>query len=231
MIRALDRSVAKVEKALADNGLTDNTLIIFTSDNGGAGYIGLPDVNKPYRGWKLNHFEGGTHVPYMAKWPAKIKAGTNMDAPIHHVDLFHTIAAAAGAKVPSDRKMDGVNLLPFIRGEREDAPHKTLFWRQGSQQTVLSEGWKLIRADQPEKAPGTVQKKFLFHLAKDPTEQYNLVSKHPDKVIELDALLDAHNTEQIKPLWPSLLLAPQLIDKAGSYHQYQDDDDYLYWPN
>ena len=231
MIKALDRSVAKVEETLAANGLTDNTLIIFTSDNGGAGYIDLADVNKPYRGWKLNHFEGGTHVPYMAKWPAKIAAGTKMNAPIHHIDLFHTIAAAAGAQVPTDRKLDGVDLLPFIRGEREGVPHKTLFWRQGSQQTVLSEGWKLIRADQPEKPAGTAQKKFLFHLTLDPTEQHNLVGSHADKVAELDALLDAHNTEQVEPLWPSVLLAPQLIDKAGSYQQYQDGDDYLYWPN
>jgi len=231
MIKALDRSVAKVDEVLAANGLTDNTLIIFTSDNGGAGYIGLPDINKPYRGWKINHFEGGTHVPYMAKWPAKIKAGSKMNAPIHHIDLFHTIAAAAGAQLPTDRKLDGVDLMPFIRGEREGLPHKTLFWRQGFQQTVLSEGWKLIRANQPEKPAGTAQKKFLFHLAQDPTEQHNLVDSRADKVAELDALLDTHNAEQAEPLWPSVLLAPQLIDKAGSTHQYQQGDDYLYWPN
>ncbi|MGB2218575.1 MAG: sulfatase-like hydrolase/transferase, partial [Porticoccaceae bacterium] len=95
MIRAVDRSVARVTQSLADNGLAENTLVIFTSDNGGAGYIGLPDINKPYRGWKLNHFEGGTHVPFMAKWPAQINAGSQLDAAIHHNDIFTTIAAAA----------------------------------------------------------------------------------------------------------------------------------------
>ena len=68
MIRAVDRSIARVTQSLADNGLAENTLVIFTSDNGGAGYIGLSDINKPFRGWKLNHFEGDTHVPFMAKW-------------------------------------------------------------------------------------------------------------------------------------------------------------------
>lgn len=97
MMRSLDRSVEKITQALEDNGLSDNTLVIFTSDNGGAGYIGLPEINKPYRGWKLSHFEGGTHVPFMAKWPNKIPAGTSYKNPIHHIDLFHTIAAAAGA--------------------------------------------------------------------------------------------------------------------------------------
>ncbi|NCF75577.1 MAG: sulfatase-like hydrolase/transferase, partial [Proteobacteria bacterium] len=105
MIRAVDRSIGMVTQALEDNDLADNTLILFTSDNGGAQYIGLPDVNKPFRGWKLNHFEGGTHVPFMAKWPVKIPAGSELGAPVHHVDLFHTIAAAAQAPVPTDRVM------------------------------------------------------------------------------------------------------------------------------
>ncbi|MGB1808301.1 MAG: sulfatase-like hydrolase/transferase, partial [Porticoccaceae bacterium] len=164
MIRAVDRSVARVTQALEENGLTDNTLIILTSDNGGAGYIGLPNVNKPYRGWKLNHFEGGTHVPFMAKWPARISAGTSMEDPIHHNDIFTTIAAAAGAQLPQDRKIDGVDLLPYIRNETSGAPHETLFWREGHQQTVLHQGWKLIRAEQPHLPQPAPMAKWLFNL-------------------------------------------------------------------
>ena len=119
MIKALDRSVGKINEALLANGLADNTLILFTSDNGGAGYIGLPDINKPYRGWKLNQFEGGTHVPFMAKWPARIKPGTVYESPVHHIDLYHTIAAAAGASIPTDRKFDGVDLVPYVNGMRQ----------------------------------------------------------------------------------------------------------------
>ncbi|MCZ6617526.1 MAG: sulfatase-like hydrolase/transferase [Gammaproteobacteria bacterium] len=224
MIRALDRGVGRVVQALEENGLTDNTLIIFTSDNGGARDIGLADVNKPYRGFKLSHFEGGTHVPYMAKWPARIPPGSEYDEPIHHVDLFHTFAAAAGAEVPGDRKLDGVDLLPYIRGEVQGAPHDTLFWREGYQQTVLHRGWKLIRTDLPN------NKRWLFHLEVDPTERNNLAVELSGRVEVLEALLDAHNAEQADPLWPSVIQSPQLIDKHGG-QPYEEGDEYIYWPN
>jgi arylsulfatase A-like enzyme len=230
MIRAVDRSVARVTQALEDNGLAENTLIILTSDNGGAGYIGLPNVNKPYRGWKLNHFEGGTHVPFMAKWPAQINAGSRMEAPIHHNDIFSTIAAAAGAQVPQDRKIDGVDLLPYIRQEVAGEPHQILFWREGHQQTVLHKGWKLIRADQSHLPQPVAQAKWLFNLAVDPTEQTNLATDNPDKVAELEGLLAAHNAEQVEPLWPSVLNSPQLIDKTSN-EPYEEGDEFIYWPN
>ena len=212
------------------NGLADNTLIILTSDNGGAGYIGLPNVNKPYRGWKLNHFEGGTHVPFMAKWPAQINPGTSMDAPIHHNDIYSTIAAAAGVQVPQDRKIDGVDLLPYIRNEVEGEPHQTLFWREGHQQAVLHKGWKLISAEQsnlPQPAP---RAKWLFNLALDPTEQNNLAADNLEKVAELETLLAAHNAEQVEPLWPSVFNAPQLIDKTSN-EPFEEGDEFIYWPN
>ena len=230
MIRAVDRSVARVTQALEDNGLAENTLIILTSDNGGAGYIGLPNVNKPYRGWKLNHFEGGTHVPFMAKWPAQINAGSTMEAPIHHNDIFSTIAAAVGAQVPQDRKIDGVNLLPYIRQEVSGEPHQILFWREGHQQTVLHKGWKLIRADQSHLPQPVAQAKWLFNLAVDPTEQTNLATDNPDKVAELESLLEAHNAEQLEPLWPSVFNSPQLIDKTTN-ESYEEGDEFIYWPN
>ena len=230
MIRAVDRSMARVAQALEDNGLTDNTLIIFTSDNGGAGYIGLPNVNKPYRGWKLNHFEGGTHVPFMAKWPARIDAGSSMEVPIHHNDIFTTIAAAAGVQVPQDRKIDGVDLLPYIRKETSDAPHETLFWREGHQQTVLHQGWKLIRAEQPHLPQPAPMAKWLFNLAVDPTEQNNLAAQNGEKVAELEALLAGHNEEQVEPLWPSVFNSSQLIDKTTN-EPYEEGDEFIYWPN
>jgi uncharacterized sulfatase len=224
MIHAVDRSMGRITEALEEQGLSDNTLILFTADNGGAGYIGLPDINKPYRGWKLTHFEGGMHVPYMAKWPSRIDPGSVYDAPVHHIDLFHTIAAAAGVDVPTDRKLDGVDLLPFVNGERKGVPHETLFWRQGHQQTVLHRGWKLIRADRPENA------RWLFNLALDPTEQHNLAESEPGKLAELEALLAAHNAEQAEPLWPSVLDTPQRIDKHGGA-PFIASDEYIYWPN
>jgi len=230
MIRALDRSVGRVQQALDDNGLSENTLVVFTSDNGGAGYIGLPHINKPYRGWKLDHFEGGIHVPFAAKWPARIAPGSVVKDPIHHVDLFKTFAGAGGADVPADRVLDGVDLLPYIRGEASGAPHATLFWREGYHQSVRSGDWKLIRADQPDKPADAGQAKWLFNLADDPTERKNLAVAMPDKVAELEALLAAHNAEQAAPMWPSVVQDAQLIDKPGGV-AYEPGDEYIYWPN
>jgi uncharacterized sulfatase len=224
MIRSVDRSVARVVAKLEELGLSDNTLILLTSDNGGAGYIQLPDVNKPYRGWKLTHFEGGTHVPFMAKWPARIQPASTLQAPVHHIDLFHTIAGAAGASLPNDRKLDGVDLMPFITGETTGVPHDTLFWREGHQQSVQHKGWKLIRAKRPDPMY------WLFDLNVDPTEQRNLATVETAKLEQLNGLLDAHNAEQAEPMWPTVWNSPQLIDKHGG-QPYEDGDEYIYWPN
>ena len=224
MIHAVDRSVGKITQALEEHGLSDNTLILFTADNGGAGYIGLPDINQPFRGWKLTHFEGGMHVPFMAKWPLKIAPGSVYGAPVHHIDLFHTIAAAAGVDVPTDRKLDGIDLLPYVNGDHEGVPHETLFWRQGHQQAVLHRGWKLIKADRPDDA------RWLFNLAEDPTEQYNLAQTEPAKLAALEALLAAHNADQVEPLWRSVIDMPQRIDKHGE-EPFDASDEYVYWPN
>ena len=118
MIRGLDRSVGRVMAALREHGLDENTLVIFTSDNGGAGYLGLPDVNRPFRGWKMTFFEGGVHVPYMLRWPARVPPGQVYDAPVHHFDLYATAAGAAGAPMPADRTMDGVDLVPTWSARR-----------------------------------------------------------------------------------------------------------------
>ena len=95
MIRAIDRSVGRIMQALKDNGIDDNTLIIFTSDNGGANYIGMPDINKPYRGWKLSFFEGGNHVPFVMRWPNRLKGGTTYPHAISHLDIMPTALGAA----------------------------------------------------------------------------------------------------------------------------------------
>jgi len=223
MIRALDRGVGRVLEALRANGLEENTLVVFTSDNGGAHYIGLPEVNRPYRGWKISHFEGGIHVPYFMRWPARIAAGSRFEAPVHHFDTYATAAVAAGARLPSDRKLDGVDLLPFVRSESNGEPHDRLFWRSGHYQVVISEGWKLQRTERPDKT-------WLFHLRDDPTEQRNVAAQHPAKVEQLLTLLAAHNAEQSEPAWPSLIEAPISIDKSLR-DPPAPGDEYIYWPN
>jgi arylsulfatase A-like enzyme len=223
MIRAVDRSVGRVMKALKENGIDKNTLVVFTSDNGGADYLGLPDINKPYRGWKLTLFEGGTHVPFFARWPKRIPKGLRYDKPVSHIDIFSTAAAVANAPLPTDRKIDGVNLMPYITGALKGEPHNVLFWRQGYYQGVLAKGWKMMVSDRPDKV-------WLYHLTKDPNEQTNLADQYPKKVAELQALLDAHNAEQAEPLWPCVIEGPIRIDKTSA-DPLDENDEYIYWPN
>lgn len=223
MIMALDRSVERIMAALQENGLDDNTLVIFTSDNGGAGYIGLPDINQPYRGWKLTFFEGGTHIPYFMRWPGKIPAGSVYEPPVSHLDVFATAVAAASARLPQDTVMDSVNLLPFITGEVQGVPHETLIWRQGDYQTVLHLGWKMQVSVIPDET-------WLFNLTDDPTEQADIAADHPDVVAELKSILAAHNAEQAEPAWPSRMMGHVNIDKTLADPQAEDDV-YIYWPN
>jgi len=223
MIRALDRSVGRVLDALRERGLEENTLVIFTSDNGGAGYIGLPDVNDPFRGWKITLFEGGIHVPYFLKWPARIAPGTTVAHPVHHFDAFATAAAAAAAPLPEDRKIDGVDLLPFARGEAEGPPHEALFWRSGASQSALVDGWKLNVSDPPGR-------RWLFDLRTDPNERRDLSAERPAKLAELERALAAHNAEQLPSQWPSGGSFAINIDKDLSIPDAPDDE-YIYWSN
>jgi len=223
MIRSLDRNVGLVLDALKAQGLEDNTLVIFTSDNGGAHYIGLPDINKPFRGWKATFFEGGIHVPFFIKWPTQLAKGTRFDKPVGHVDIFATAAAAAAAEIPKDRTMDGVDLMPFATAKRQGDPHKNLYWRDGDYRVLLAGGWKLQTAERPKKV-------WLYNLAADPTEQNNLAEAMPDKVAELQSALSSVDAEQVKPLWPSLLEAPVRIDHPMGMPAGKDDE-YIYWAN
>jgi len=223
MIRALDRGVGQVLDALRENGLEEKTLVIFTSDNGGAGYIGLPDVNKPYRGWKITMFEGGIHVPYFMKWPARLEAGTKVDDPVHHFDIFATSAAAAGAPLPADRAMDGVDLVSFARGEAPGIPHDQLFWSSGASKSALVEGWKLNVSDPPGRA-------WLFDTRADPTEQNDLSQSNPEKLAEMEAALAAHVAAQQVSAWPSQGAFSINIDKDLSRPDAEDDE-YIYWSN
>jgi arylsulfatase A-like enzyme len=223
MMLNLDRAVGRVLDALREQGLEENTLVFFTSDNGGANYVGLPDLNRPYRGWKMTFFEGGLHMPFFVKWPKAIPAGRESAVPVAGIDIFATAAAAAGAALPADRVIDGVDLLPFASGVKPGRPHETLFWRSGHYRVVRAGDWKLQLSERPKKA-------WLFDLAKDPTERVNLADAESARVAELTALLDAHDTTQSKPLWPSLLEGVIRIDPPLGTPQ-SPDDEYVYWAN
>lgn len=224
MIRSLDRSVGRIVEKLEAEGLDDNTMIILSSDNGAPGYVGLPDLNAPYRGWKLTLFEGGIRVPMFVSWPGKIPAGTLIDTPVAHIDVMPTIAAAAGASLPAGVEIDGQDMLPEAMGtgsivRKDDA----IFWQSGAYHVVRAGGWKL-------QVDGNQGKTWLFDLMADPTEKTNLAAAEPEKVAELQALLDQHHAGARAPLYPSTTRSPIALDKTGE-DKASPEDEYVIWPN
>ncbi len=223
MVMSVDRGVGKIRKALEDNGIDKNTIIVFTSDNGAPGYIGLPDLNKPYRGWKLTHFEGGVHIPFIVNYPNKIPAGQIYNGRISNMDIFSTFSEIAGLKPTNDIEIDGVNILPYLTGEIQGEPDRILFSKSGSLSFLIKEGWKL-------QIDFMQNKKWLFNLNNDPNEKINLASMNLEKLKELEELLNLKIKEQAKPIWPNLLSWPIFIDKALNQKK-SNLDEYTYWPN
>ena len=223
MIRSLDRNIGRVLQSLKDQGVDDNTLVIFTSDNGGAHYIGVDGINKPYRGWKATFFDGGIHVPFFMRWPGVLPQGLSYPQPVSHFDIFATAAATAGQQLPTDRTIDGVNLLPFLRGELRGPPHDVLFWRSDSYRSMRQGDWKLQVTAMPPQD-------WLYNLAADPGEKSNLAAQQPARVAAMKLKLQVWDKEQRKPLWPSLAERPIAIDKTLKQPQAANDA-YFYWAN
>ena len=221
MINSLDRSVGKIVEKLKELEIYGKTLIVFTSDNGGANYIELEDINKPYRGWKISFFEGGIRVPYIVSWPDEINPGKKSDSAVHHFDIFPTIAKAAG--IESIHTLDGVDLLPFIKNEKQTKPHKTLFWRSGNHQSVLHEKWKYIISKKENF-------RWLFDTSVDPLESNNLIESHPEVARKIEELMTKFNSEQNDPLFPASYEVPIMIDKYDG-QKFEEGDEYLYWSN
>jgi len=223
----VDRGVSKIRDVLKKNNIDDNTIIIFTSDNGAPGYIGLPDLNKPYRGWKLTHFEGGVHVPFIVSYPNKIPKGTTYSGRVSSLDILSTVASVAGVDmIRNDLKeieFDGTNVLPYLIGEKEGEPERVLFNKSGNYSFIIKEGWKL-QVDLVQ------NKKWLYNLNEDPTEQINLIKSDLEKLNELEKILNKKISEQVKPIWPSLLDWPIFIDKTLD-EKVNKNDEYIFWAN
>jgi arylsulfatase A-like enzyme len=223
MIRALDRSVGTIMDELEAQGLAENTIIVFSSDNGGAGYIGLPDINAPYRGWKATFFEGGIRVPMFLRWPARIAAGSRNETPVAHIDVMPTLAAAASASLPQGVAIDGVNLLPAAAGEGDiSRTDNAIFWQSGYYRVVRQGDWKLQVSERPNRT-------WLFNLADDPTEQTNLAQRMPRRVAAMRALLDAHRAGGREPLYPYTIEGPVAVDRSLA-ERVEEGDEVIFWP-
>ncbi len=192
MLSAMDDGVGAVLARLRTLGIEDNTLVLFHSDNGGIPAENT-SRNDPLRGEKGQLYEGGIRVPFMARWTGRLPASTVYDRPVSTLDLFTTAIAAAGGTPPSDRAIDGVDLLPYLDGTRSGEPHPILFWKYGLPAAVRKGDWKLVKVG--------ANPSQLFDLASDVGEQADLASARPAVVAELEADLDAWKAQLVPPLW------------------------------
>jgi arylsulfatase A-like enzyme len=144
----------------------------------------------------MTTYEGGPRVPFLAKWPGKIQAGTTYDYPVLNLDLLPTMVTAAGGKVDPAWKLDGVDLLPYVSGANRSRPHETLYWRYGPQWAVRKMDYKLVVA----RGGGTEPE--LYDLAADLGEAKNLASSQPEKVKELQEVWNKWSAEQAPPSAP-----------------------------
>jgi arylsulfatase A-like enzyme len=208
MVASLDESIGAIVSKLKTTGELDNTLIVFSSDNGCAGYINGACSNEPHAGYKRYHQEGGLRVPLILRWGNRLAAGDVYHHPVSALDLYATFASAAGITA---RTEDSVDLIPFVTGKKQDAPHDYLYWRSGPTIAIRDRKWKLIRYNlTPLKtsdlnATGRLdppdggwpvgspdgQLTLLYDLTGDPAETENLADRHPDVV---ERLLAAHET-------------------------------------
>jgi len=204
MTLAMDEAVGVVRKKLASLGLGQKTFILFISDNGGPTMPGVTingSCNEPLRGSKRTTLEGGIRVPFLIAWPGHLKPGV-YDQLVIQLDATATALAIAGAKAD---KVEGVNLLPFLTGEKSGTPHDALCWRFGQQMAIRAGDYKLVRydsnADTRTGARQPVTAVKLYNLANDIGESKDLAMVHPDKVKELQAKWDAWNQSNVAPLW------------------------------
>jgi arylsulfatase A-like enzyme len=190
MGKRMDDAIGSVVAKLKQTGAWENTLLFFISDNGGP--LAQTADNTPLRGGKHQDYEGGIRVPFFVCWPGKLKPGESQ-AVVSSLDILPTALAAAGVRPPTDKPLDGMNIVPLLCGERSPSP-RNLFWCSGSDEgwwAVRSGNWKLV---------GDRDKLGLFELSSDISEKTDLAQKMPEKVAELTKLHDTWLAEMAQPI-------------------------------
>jgi arylsulfatase A-like enzyme len=190
MGKRMDDAVGRVIAQLKGQGVWENTLLFFISDNGGP--LAQSANNAPLRGGKHQDYEGGIRVPYLVCWPGKLKPGESQ-AVVSSLDILPTALAAAGVALPTEKPLDGRNILPLLRGE-ETAASRDLFWSAGSEEgwwAVRSGDWKLV---------GEKARIGLFDLSKDISEKNDLSKQYPERVAALTKLHDAWLAQMVNPI-------------------------------
>lgn len=191
MTWSLDENVGKLLDKLKVSGKRENTLIYFLSDNGGA--HNNQSSTGPLKGWKGNKFEGGHRVPFLVSWPLEIIAGTSFNGLTSSLDIFTTSIAAANITKPENIQLDGVNLIPYLKNEKLDAPHKQLFWRKLDESAARMGDYKIINL----KKYGSV----MYNLSDDIGETIDVTHAN---LKQFDSIWSGYTTWQnqlVNPLW------------------------------
>lgn len=215
MTLAMDRASGTVLNKLDELGLADNTIVVFTNDNGGPSDRNGSN-NFPFAGTKSNHLEGGLRVPFLMRWPERLGAAAEYRYPVSTLDLLPTFFAAGGGDVEKLKDVDGVNLLPHLSGDADNRPHDVLYWKKDVRGTIRDGDWKLMRfADRPPE---------LYDLTEDIGEQSNLADEHPELVAELFKKLFAWEQTLQRPLWLLKREYEQYdIDRMDQYRSPPDE--------
>jgi len=183
MVVAVDDAVGKVLAKLRESGLEEKTLVIFASDNGAQSTFDVArDNNAPLIGHKRNLYEGGIRVPFAMQWKGRIPAIGDYPEPISSLDIFPTALAAAGVAEVAEYELDGVDLLPFLKGDKLGSPHEFLFWRSGPNAAVRHGQWKLLMS-------GTDLVR-LYDVEGDEGESKDRASEHPALVKKMMAAFE-----------------------------------------
>lgn len=195
MMSAMDDAIGRVLTKIREIGQEENTLYFFIGDNGGPTQS-TTSQNGGLRGFKMTTFEGGPRVPFLAQWKGKLPAGKSYEFPVLNLDVLPTIVAAAGGKVDSAWKLDGVDLMPYLTGANKSRPHETLYWRYGPQWGIRHGDFKLVVSKGGSGEPE------LYNLAADFAESKDLASSQPAKAKELQSLWNKWSAEQAEPSAP-----------------------------
>ena len=200
MVSALDDGVGRVLANLQRHEIEEETIVVFLSDNGGSSKFASD--NTPLRGWKSDLFEGGIRVPFAMQWKGTIPAGMDYNNPVISLDIMGTIAALTGVEISEERPLDGVNLVPFLTGEKEGMPHKELFWRKREHNgmAIRRGNMKLVSNSKYEK-----NNYELFDLETDLSETANLRSRDSETLNDLKESWNNWNAQLKERTFPTLM--------------------------
>ncbi len=191
MLSAMDDAVGQLLAKVREHNLEGQTLIFFTSDNGGP-TDGNTSSNAPFSGYKNQLFEGGIREPFFAQWKGRVPGGRVIDYPVNALDITATASALSGAAVAAERPLDGVNLMPWLEGKQDKPVHDKLYWRYNNQWAIREGDWKLMGLGDYAK---------LFNLKEDPGEKQDRSADHPDIRQRLLGAYGERNKTLAAPLW------------------------------